>query len=111
VTDSTSVADPKDPTKCSVFSLYSLFATPEEKAALADRYRAGGMGYGEAKQALFEKVDAYFGPARERRKQLAQNLDYVEEVLRKGAVRARAEAQQTMTLVREAVGMKPRSVA
>src|SRR5437667_7429353 len=44
VTDSTPVAEPKDPERCNVFALYSLFATEEEKAALAARYRAGGMG-------------------------------------------------------------------
>jgi tryptophanyl-tRNA synthetase len=111
VTDSSTVADPKDPTRCNVFALYSLFATEEEKAAMAARYRAGGMGYGEAKQALLEKIDAYFGPFREKRKQLAQDPSYVEDVLRDGARRARAEALQTMGLVREAVGMLPHSVA
>ena len=39
-------------------SAYQLFASPEQQAALAERYRAGGMGYGEAKQALFERCDA-----------------------------------------------------
>jgi tryptophanyl-tRNA synthetase len=111
VTDSSTVADPKDPQGCNVFALYSLFATEEEKAALAQRYRAGGMGYGEAKQALLDKIDAHFGPARERRKQLARDPDTVKDVLRKGAQRARAEAQQTMALVRPAVGLKPHSVA
>ena len=77
---------------------------------MAARYRAGGMGYGVAKEALLDKINAFFGPARERRKQLARDTDYVEDVLRRGAQRARAEAQQTMALVREAVGMKPRSV-
>src|SRR5947207_2628087 len=48
VTDSKSVEEPKDPNTCNVFALYSLFASPAEKAALAERYRAGGMGYGEA---------------------------------------------------------------
>ncbi len=110
VTDSKTVADPKDPDTCTVFALYSLFATEEEKAALAARYRQGGMGYGEAKQALYEKMDAYFRPARERRRALAEDPAAVEEVLRKGAARARAEAQQTMALVREAVGLKPRPV-
>src|SRR5215472_2188495 len=110
VTDSTPVEAPKDPERCNVFALYSLFATDEEKAALAARYRAGGMGYGEAKKMLLEKIDAYFGPARERRKQLAANKDQVEEVLRRGAQRARAEAQKTMALVRQAVGMKPHPV-
>ncbi len=107
VTDSSTVADPKDPTKCNVFALYSLFATDEEKAALAARYRAGGMGYGEAKTALLEKVENYFAPARDRRKQLARNLSSVDDVLRDGARRARAEARKTMALVREAVGMGP----
>src|SRR5438132_3310285 len=46
VTDSSTVADPKDPDRCNVFALYSLFATDEEKAEMAARYRAGGMGYG-----------------------------------------------------------------
>jgi tryptophanyl-tRNA synthetase len=110
VTDSSTVADPKDPTRCTVFALYSMFATEEEKAALAARYRAGGMGYGEAKQALLEKIDGYFGPFRERRKELVRDVDYVEGVLRRGAERARAEARQTMGLVREAVGMKPQPV-
>ncbi|MBY0525756.1 MAG: tryptophan--tRNA ligase [Gemmataceae bacterium] len=110
VTDSTKVEDPKDPDKCNVFALYSLFATPEEKEALAARYRAGGMGYGDAKKLLLEKINGYFGPAREKRKELAAHPDDVEDVLRDGAKRARAEAQATMALVREAVGMKASSV-
>ncbi len=68
------------------------------------------MGYGVAKDLLYEKMDAYFRPARERRKELSQNPDYVEQVLRDGAHRARAEAQQTMAQVREAVGMKAHPV-
>src|ERR1700724_1019033 len=59
VTDSTPVEAPKDPERDTVFALYSLFATEAEQAALAARYRAGGMGYGEAKKALLEKVNAY----------------------------------------------------
>src|SRR5262249_43091018 len=80
VTDSSTPADPKDPGKCNVFAPYSLFATEEEKVEMAARYRAGGLGYGEVKQALLGKIDAYFGPFRERRKQLAADPDYVEGV-------------------------------
>ncbi len=109
VTDSTPVEAPKDPERCNVFALYSLFATEAEKTALAARYRAGGMGYGEAKKMLLEKINAYFGPARERRKQLASNPGEVEAILQRGARRARAEARQTMALVRQAVGMKAAS--
>ena len=109
-TDSTPVEAPKDPDKCNLFALYGLFATEEEKVELAARYRAGGMGYGEAKKQLLEKINAFFGPARERRKQLAADLQYVETVLRCGAQCARAEARATMVLVRKAVGMKEASV-
>ncbi|MCS6978240.1 MAG: tryptophan--tRNA ligase [Gemmatales bacterium] len=105
VTDSTPVEAPKDPAKCNVFQLYSLFASPEEQADLAAKYRAGGLGYGTVKNMLLEKIDACFGPARERRKELAAHPERVEKALRQGAERARAEAIQTMNLVREAVGL------
>lgn len=106
VTDSTPVEAPKDPDKCNVFALYSLFANPEETTAMADRYRAGGLGYGEAKKALLEKINLQFAPARERRKQLAARPDDVESILQAGARRARAEAQATMDLVRKATGLR-----
>jgi len=106
VTDSTPLEEPKDPTQCNVFKLYQLFATPAEQAEMAARYRAGGFGYGAAKTALLEKIDAYFAPARERRKQLAADLPAVERVLAAGAARARAEAQATMELVRATVGLR-----
>jgi len=104
VTDSTPVEAPKDPDKDTVFALYSLFASETERAALAERYRAGGMGYGEAKQMLLAKVDEHFGPAREKRKTLAANPAAVEDVLTSGARRARTEARKTMDLVRKAAG-------
>jgi tryptophanyl-tRNA synthetase len=110
VTDSKTVADPKDPDTCNVFALYSIVATEEDRTALAARYRAGGMGYGQAKQALLEKIDATFRPARERRKELAQDPKLVEDVLHKGAEHARAEAQKTMRRVREAVGLRPQAI-
>jgi tryptophanyl-tRNA synthetase len=110
VTDSTPVEAPKNPETCNVFALYSLFAGDEEKTALAARYRAGGLGYGEAKKMLLEKINGYFAPAREKRKELAARPEQVEAALKHGAERARAEARKTMALVREAVGMKPESV-
>jgi tryptophanyl-tRNA synthetase len=104
VTDSTPVEAPKDPDQDTVFALYGLFATEEERSALAGRYRAGGMGYGEAKQMLLVKIDEQFAPAREKRKQLAADPALVEDVLRQGATKARAEALATMKLVRTAAG-------
>jgi tryptophanyl-tRNA synthetase len=106
VTDSTPVEAPKDPDKDNVFALYALFGTDGEKAALAARYRAGGMGYGDAKKLLVEKIEAAFGPAREKRRQLAADPKIVDGVLAGGAVRARAVAAETLREVREATGLR-----
>jgi tryptophanyl-tRNA synthetase len=108
VTDSKTVAEPKDPESCNVFALYSLFASEEERQSLGARYRQGGMGYGEAKKLLLEKIENYFADARQKRKALQERQEYVEDVLRTGASRARSEAEATMALVREAVGFLPR---
>ena len=106
VTDSTPVADPKDHQKCNVYTLYSLFASEEEKKLLAEKYQAGGMGYGEAKKSLLAKINTYFETARIKRKELALNPSIVEEILKEGARKARAEARATIDLVRDAVGIK-----
>ena len=105
-TDSTPVEEPKNPDTCNVFSLYTLFATPEERDALAARYRQGGMGYGEAKLALLEKIQTYFAPYRARRAELVANPAEVDEVLRDGAAKARAVAQVTMAEARKIVGLR-----
>ncbi len=105
VTDSTPPDAPKDPETRTPYLLYKLFATPEEVADLGQCYRAGGMGDGTAKQMLLEKIDAYFGPFREKRKQLAADPSFVEDVLRDGAKRARVETEKTMAMVREATGL------
>lgn len=110
VTDSTPPEAPKDPETRTPYVLYKLFANPAEVDTLAARYRAGGMGDGEAKGMLLDKIDAYFGPFRDKRRQLAANPDYVESVLCDGARKARAEAVKTMELVRDAVGMLKRPV-
>lgn len=106
VTDSTPLEDPKDPDSCNVFALYKLFADEAEQAALAARYRAGGMGYGEAKQALADKFEAHFAPYRTRRAALEQDPGYVEDVLRDGARRAREAMQPVREAARRAVGLE-----
>jgi tryptophanyl-tRNA synthetase len=105
-TSSTPMGQPLDPDTCTVFTLYTLFATEEEKSALAADYRAGRIGYGGAKKLLREKIDSYFGPFREKRKKLAQDPATVEDILQAGAKKARAEAEQTMQLVRAVTGLK-----
>ena len=104
-TDSTPVEDPKDPERCNVFALLKLMAKPDEVDEWAQRYRAGGMGYGEAKKRLAELYEEQFGCKREARAQWAARPDDVEDVLRSGAKRARAIAQEVMAEVRDACGI------
>jgi tryptophanyl-tRNA synthetase len=105
-TDSTPMGQPLDPEPCNVFALYSLFASPAEKDALAAQYRAGTIGFGGAKKLLKEKIDAYFMPFRDKRKQLAARPDTVEDILRDGAKRARFETLKTMEKVYKATGLR-----
>ena len=106
VTDSKSVADVKDPDTCNVFKLFSFFASKDEQLVLAEQYRAGGMGYGHAKQALFEVVEREVDPLRQRYEELLNRPNYLSEVLEDGAKRARQIASQTISDVREAVGLR-----
>ncbi len=104
-TDSATLEDPKDPDSCAVFALYRLFATESQQAELATRYRAGGMGYGEAKQAVHEAALEYFGEARERREQLAADTDTVNDILAEGAKQAREKAREVLERVQSACGL------
>ncbi|OPZ77787.1 MAG: Tryptophan--tRNA ligase [Actinobacteria bacterium ADurb.Bin444] len=104
VTDSTPVEEPKDPETSTPFLLLKLVSSPEEAEYWADRYRAGGMGYGEVKKRLLELLNEFFGPLRDRRRELARDSAYVEDVLRESGRKARSLAHQTMELVREATG-------
>lgn len=104
VTDSTPLEEPKNPEN-NVTKLYSLFATEEEVQILKDKFLAGNFGYGHAKIELLDKFMDYFTPYREKREQLVQNMDYVYEILREGALKARAEATKTLDVVRETVGL------
>ncbi|MFV0445214.1 MAG: tryptophan--tRNA ligase [Planctomycetaceae bacterium] len=105
-TDSTPMEEPKNPDTCSVFTLYKIFADEQQQAELAAKYRAGGMGYGEAKQALYDRAMDYFAAAREKREQLERDPDYVEQVLRDGAAKARAKGQEVLNRAKEACGLQ-----
>lgn len=107
VTDSTPVEAPKDPTKCNVFALLKLFLmdNPNELAEWDGRYRAGGMGYGEAKKRVFELFLEQLGPARERYVEFEKDPAEVNRILADGAERARAIANEVMRDVRAATGL------
>jgi tryptophanyl-tRNA synthetase len=106
VTDSTPVEEPKDPDRCNVFALLKLVASPEELVEWENKYRNGGMGYGQAKKRLAELMLDYFQPFRQKRTELENNIDYVKEVLANGAERAKAVAGETLEKARQAVGLR-----
>ncbi len=105
-TDSTPLEEPKNPDTCTVFQLYHHFATSPEKESLAERYRAGGFGYGEAKKILLAKLLEYFEPFRKKRFELEQKVSYVKDVLSEGGKKARIVAEKTMDEVKEKTGIK-----
>lgn len=105
LTDATPVEAPKDPDTSIIYTIYKLFGTQEQSAALADRFRAGGMGYGDAKKQLFELLWEYFQPFRAKREELVANMDYVASLRKSGAEKARQVASQTIDRVRKLVGV------
>ena len=106
VTDSKTVDEPKDPDSCNIFALYSLFATENERGAMAERYRAGGMGYGDAKKELLGLFEKHFEPMRSKREELQKDASYVDDVLSQGAAKANEEATRTLSQARKAMGLE-----
>ena len=105
VTDPTPVEDPKDPDKCNVFQIYRLFLDKPAEQALRQRYLAGGLGYGEVKQELFETVRDYFAPFAARRQELLADADGLRRILAAGAEKARYTAHKTLRKVRKKTGL------
>lgn len=107
VTDSTPLEDPKEPEGCPVFQIFRAIAGRDDERTvdLAKRYRAGGMGYGDAKQALFELILDHFGPARARREELMADPEQIDAILRRGASAALEKVNEVTHRARQAVGL------
>jgi tryptophanyl-tRNA synthetase len=107
VTDTRPPAEPKpDAEKNIAMQLLKLVAPADVAQGFEDRLRAGGLGYGDLKKALFEHYWNYFAAARSRRTELAANLDYVHAVLSEGAERARLLARSVLSRARRASGLE-----
>ena len=105
VTDSKSVEEPKDPEGNIAYELFRLMASEAEVQEMAENFRAGDYGYGTAKKALLEKILDYFSAYRQRREELAGHPEEIEEILKRGAEKAREAASKTLDRVRKAVGI------
>ena len=110
VTDSRAPGEPKDTEGSALYQIYRAFADDAEAAAFAQAF-ADGIAWGDAKQALFERIDAEIGPMRERYEQLIAHPEEVERLLLRGAEKARAIATPFMAELRHAVGLRPLQAA
>jgi tryptophanyl-tRNA synthetase len=105
--DSRTPAEPKpDADKNLAVQLLKLVAPADLAADYENRLRAGGLGYGDLKKALFEHYWTFFAPYRARRAELGANLDHVNAILKDGADRARATASQVIARAKKASGLR-----
>jgi len=104
-TDSKSVKDPKDPENCNVFSLYSCFANANEKDHLSELYINGGIGYGDAKQLCFEKINSELKGPRELFNEIRYDKKRIKGILESGRDKARKIAKKVNARIRNKVGI------
>ena len=106
VTDSRAPGEPKDAEGSNVFQLYQAFASADEATAMRAAF-ADGIGWGDAKAALFARIDAEVAPLRERYEALMAHPDRIEAQLRDGAARLRAtHSTARLDALRHAVGLR-----
>jgi tryptophanyl-tRNA synthetase len=106
LTDSTAPGAPKETKGSALFKLYQAFASAQETAAFAQAY-ASGIAWGDAKQQLFERLDQEISPMRAVYDQLIQDPTQIEQVLKRGAEKAREIASPFTARLRHAVGLRP----
>ena len=110
VTDSKAPGEPKDADTSALFELYQAFASAEEARAMRAAFESG-IAWGEAKQALFDKVEASVAPMREKYDALIADPTRIERLLHEGAAKARAIATPFIGELRHAVGLRNLAVA
>jgi tryptophanyl-tRNA synthetase len=108
VTDSRMPGEPKDPDSSALFTIFRAFASEAESAAFR-RALEEGIGWGEAKQVLYERIEADVAPMRERYESLIARPAAIEEILREGARKARAIAGPKIAELRDAIGLRAMS--
>lgn len=106
VTNSQTIEEPKDPDKCNIFAIYKLFADENQIKQMREKYLAGGMGWGHAKQELFEVLNETLSPIREKYYRLIDNKDYIDKILCEGAKKAGEIVSRKLTFLRKELGLE-----
>jgi tryptophanyl-tRNA synthetase len=104
-TNSLEPGEPKDTADSTLFDIYKAFATEEETRDIEERF-AGGIGWGEMKQLLFEYINEQLKPAREEYERLIANPGVVEAELRRGAEKARERSAPFLAEIRDRIGIR-----
>lgn len=105
-TDSKPMNESRNPEEENVFKLHKLFATQDELFDLRERYKSGTIGHKESKEILIKNIDAFIAPLREKRAKLADDREFILDILKEGGKRAKAKAEKKMDAVRQAIGVK-----
>lgn len=106
VTDSRRPEEPKDPETDNVFAIYRHFAEQEDIERMRQGYIQGGMAYSQIKSELYELLEERFAVPRQRYEELMQDWDYLDQVLLKGAEKARKTSVPKISQVRKAIGIE-----
>ena len=103
ITDSKTPDEVKNPDESTIYQLYKHFASESEITEFAEMFRVGGMGYGTAKTILFDKVNAVLSGPRAEYERLMANPSEIEQILKRGAERAKPVAMETLARVKKAM--------
>lgn len=104
VTNSQAPGEPKNPDDSTIFDIYRAFANEAEIAQMRTAYQEG-ISWGDAKQALFERINAELAEPREKYHALIANPKEIENILQRGAEKAKEESRPLMADIRQKVGI------
>jgi len=104
-TNSLGPEEPKDPETCTLFSIYKAFATNAQTKELEKRYR-NGIAWGEMKQELFEYINEILKDPRQIYSELIKNPGDIEQILEKGAIKAREFSAPFLEKIRKTIGIQ-----
>ncbi|MEC9375676.1 MAG: tryptophan--tRNA ligase [Pseudomonadota bacterium] len=104
-TNSLQPGQPKDPNESVIFEIFQAFSSPEEATNFKEKLLEG-LGWGDAKQILFEYLDFYLEKPRQEYNRLIMDSAYIESILKQGALKAQNKSSEMMIKVRKAIGLQ-----
>jgi len=97
--------DPGRPEICNVFSYHKYFTDSQEVDKIQAKCRNAEIGCVECKRTLFENIDKFLSPIREKRKEYEENIGYVEKIIITGTQKAKEAAKENIKDVRNVMGL------